>query len=100
MVYPLLSPDPKPANRDFPTGFETQKELDPDFIDFNSENRRYHFPARFYLPFKGTFAQLDPRLIWALHGKRIECVDWIALQIHFGITRSPSRELAMALCED
>ena len=41
----------------------TQKELDPDSIAFNSENRRYHFPARFYSPFKGLFAQVDSLLL-------------------------------------
>jgi hypothetical protein len=45
---------------EFSCGFLTQKELDPDFVDFNSVNRRYHFPARFYLPFRGVFAQVDP----------------------------------------
>jgi RHS repeat-associated protein len=40
--------------------YYTQKELDPDFIAFNSENRRYHFPYRFYKPFQGMFAQIDP----------------------------------------
>jgi RHS repeat-associated protein len=38
----------------------TGKELDPTFVDFNSVNRRYHFPARFYLPFRGVFAQIEP----------------------------------------
>ncbi len=38
----------------------TGKELDPDFIAFNSQNRRYHFPARFYLPNRGVFGQVDP----------------------------------------
>jgi RHS repeat-associated protein len=37
----------------------TGKELDPDLIAFNSENRRYHFPARFYLPQRGVFGQMD-----------------------------------------
>jgi hypothetical protein len=38
----------------------TQKELDPDAVAFNSNNNRYHFPARFYLPARGTFGQIDP----------------------------------------
>jgi RHS repeat-associated protein len=42
------------------TGSFTGKELDPDFVDFNSVNRRYHFPARFYLPMRGMFGQVDP----------------------------------------
>jgi hypothetical protein len=37
----------------------TEKELDPDFVDFNSINRRYHLPWRFYLPFRGVLGQLD-----------------------------------------
>jgi YD repeat-containing protein len=41
----------------------TGKELDPDFVDFNSVSRRYHFPARIYLPFRGIFAQVDPLFI-------------------------------------
>jgi len=60
MVYPLAGLRPESANRSYFTGFETQKELDPDFVAFNSENRRYHFPARVYLPIRGAFAQIDP----------------------------------------
>ena len=40
----------------------TGKELDPDFVDYNSVNRRYHFPARFYIPFRAIFSQYDPFL--------------------------------------
>lgn len=43
-----------------PHGLLTGKELDPDFVDFNSVNRRYHFPHRAYQPFKGAFIQTDP----------------------------------------
>jgi RHS repeat-associated protein len=39
----------------------TGKELDPDFIAANSQSRRYHFPARFYVPFRAIFAQIDPQ---------------------------------------
>ncbi|MCE9584591.1 MAG: hypothetical protein K8T20_19040 [Planctomycetes bacterium] len=35
------------------------KELDPDFVAFNSNNRRYHYPARTYLPFRASFLQAD-----------------------------------------
>jgi len=59
MVYPLAGLRPESANRSYFTGFETQKELDPDFLAFNSQNRRYHFPARFYLSFRGVFGQAD-----------------------------------------
>ncbi|MBI2932484.1 MAG: hypothetical protein HYY16_12600 [Planctomycetes bacterium] len=38
----------------------TGKELDPDSIAFNVNNARYHFPARFYVPFRGAFGQVDP----------------------------------------
>jgi hypothetical protein len=40
--------------------FLTGKELDPDFVAFNSVNQRVHFPFRFYLQFRGIFAQVDP----------------------------------------
>ncbi|MCE9584593.1 MAG: hypothetical protein K8T20_19050 [Planctomycetes bacterium] len=36
------------------------KELDPDFVAFNSNNRRYHYPARTYVPFRAAFALVDP----------------------------------------
>ncbi len=38
------------------------KELDPDFVDFNSVNRRIHYLARTYVPFRGSFVQVDPLL--------------------------------------
>jgi RHS repeat-associated protein len=38
------------------------KELDPDFVLFNSNNRRYHYPARTYVPFRARFVQFDPLL--------------------------------------
>jgi hypothetical protein len=44
----------------------SQKELDPDFVDFNSVNRAYHFPARTYVPFRARFMQFDPQLIQML----------------------------------
>jgi hypothetical protein len=47
----------------------TEKELDPDFVDFNSVNRRYHFPARFYTPFRAAFGQIDPILLMKLLGQ-------------------------------
>jgi hypothetical protein len=43
--------------------FLTQKELDPDAVAFNSQNNRYHFPARFYLPFRATWGQRDPLVL-------------------------------------
>jgi RHS repeat-associated protein len=48
----------------------TQKELDPDFIAANSQSRRYHFPARFYVPFRGIFAQIDPKAMMSAGNKR------------------------------
>jgi hypothetical protein len=36
---------------EIPSRFLTQKELDPDAVAFNSNNNRYNFPARFFLPF-------------------------------------------------
>jgi len=44
------------------SGFLNGKELDPDFVDFNSVNRRYHYPARGYVPFRAAFLQHDPLL--------------------------------------
>ncbi len=46
----------------FITSFCTGKELDPDFLAFNSNSYRYHFPARFYLLNRGVFGQVDPML--------------------------------------
>jgi hypothetical protein len=60
MVLALVRPEAEESQSEFSSGFLTQKELDPDFVDFNSVNRRYHFPARFYLPFRGGFGQVDP----------------------------------------
>jgi hypothetical protein len=53
----------KPNKLGSSCGFLTQKELDPDAVAFNSQNNRYHFPARFYLPFRGVFAQVDPLVV-------------------------------------
>jgi RHS repeat-associated protein len=41
----------------------SQKELDPDAVAFNSQNSRYHFPARAYIPLRGNFIQIDPLAI-------------------------------------
>jgi RHS repeat-associated protein len=46
----------------------TQKELDPDAVGFNSDNRRYQFPLRFYIPTRGQFAQVDPLVGLGLPG--------------------------------
>ena len=56
---------PRPRNKGVLDGqdrieSDSGKELDPDFVDFNSVNRRYHFPARTYLPFRAIFNQIDP----------------------------------------
>jgi len=51
---------PKPSQSLVSSEFLTQKELDPDFVDFNSVNRRYHFPARTYVPFRSLFSTEDP----------------------------------------
>jgi hypothetical protein len=50
----------KTSQSDIFCGFLTGKELDPDFVAFNSVNQRVHFPARFYLAFRGVFGQIDP----------------------------------------
>jgi hypothetical protein len=55
---------------EFSNGFLTQKELDPDFIAANSQSRRYHFPARFYVPFRAIFAQIDPQSMMSAGNKR------------------------------
>ncbi|KAF0240843.1 MAG: hypothetical protein FD180_4739, partial [Planctomycetota bacterium] len=31
----------------------------PDFVAFNSNNRRYHYPGRSYTPFRSAFMQVD-----------------------------------------
>jgi hypothetical protein len=61
--------------------FLTQKELDPDTVGFNSNNNRYHFPARFYLPSRGVFGQVDPLLVyprqlqwWKSQGRRTRSI--------------------------
>jgi hypothetical protein len=56
-------PESQPSQSESSCRFLTQKELDPDAVAFNSQNNRYHFPARFYLPFRGVFAQLDPLVV-------------------------------------
>jgi hypothetical protein len=60
MVMAQLAPDSRSETPGLATGSFTGKELDPDFVAANSENRRYHFPARFYLPMRGMFGQVDP----------------------------------------
>jgi hypothetical protein len=46
--------------------FLNQKELDPDFVDFNSVNRRYHYPARTLVSFRASFLQSDPLVRFVL----------------------------------
>lgn len=46
------------------------KLLDPDFVAFNLNNRRYHYPARTYIPFRQAFLQLDPLLLGATPRRR------------------------------
>jgi hypothetical protein len=58
----LATPDTQASRLDSSDGFLTQKELDPDAVAFNSQNNRYHFPARFLLPTRGVFARVDPLL--------------------------------------
>jgi len=43
------------------------KELDPDHLAYNSNNRRYHYPARGYASFIGRFLQSEPygRIVFA-----------------------------------
>jgi hypothetical protein len=60
MVISLSWPEAEESQLEFSSRFLTGKELDPDFVAFNSVNQRVHFPARFYLPFRGGFGQLDP----------------------------------------
>jgi len=64
-VLEQRSLDCRLLGRDMPKNshsFLTQKELDPDFIAFNANNRRYHFPRRAYLVFRAAFIQVDPQL--------------------------------------
>jgi hypothetical protein len=60
MLIASERPRAKPSQLGSSCEFLTQKELDPDAVAFNSQNNRYHFPFRFYLPFRGVFAQTDP----------------------------------------
>jgi RHS repeat-associated protein len=48
----------------------SQKELDPDAVAFNSQNSRYHFPARTYIPLRANFIQIDPLAIGNPGSKR------------------------------
>jgi hypothetical protein len=59
----LATPTTQASRLEYSDELLTQKELDPDFVAFNSENRRYHFPFRFYMPFRGIFAQKDPLVL-------------------------------------
>jgi len=59
-VKSLLRNRPKTSQSNVSSEFLNGKELDPDFVDFNSVNRRYHYPARTYVPFRGAFVQVDP----------------------------------------
>jgi len=59
MVLALATPGIQTSQSEASHRFLTQKELDPDAIAFNSQNSRYHFPARVYLPSRGVFGQVD-----------------------------------------
>jgi hypothetical protein len=50
----------KRSQSDIFCGFLTGKELDPDFVAFNSLNQRHYFPWRFFIAFRGAFGQPDP----------------------------------------
>jgi hypothetical protein len=63
MVQPIASDNEADDVGAPVTSFCTGKELDPDFVDFNSQNFRYHFPARFYLPNRALFGQVDPLVL-------------------------------------
>jgi hypothetical protein len=60
MMFPLTHVQETEEDRPPAAGFCTGKELDPDFVDFNSVNRRYHFPARGYHPNRASFLRIDP----------------------------------------
>jgi hypothetical protein len=60
IIVPHQGVEEEGSQSDLFCGFLTQKELDPNFVDFNSVNRRYHFPSRYYIPFRGVFGQVDP----------------------------------------
>jgi len=64
MMKALAGLEAQQSQSEFNDEFLTQKELDPDLIGFNSENRRYHFPARAYFASRGAFGQFDRRLFW------------------------------------
>src|SRR5436190_20279110 len=59
MMKALAALEAEQSQSEFHDEFLTQKELDPDSIAFNSQNSRYHFPARFYLPSRSVFGQVD-----------------------------------------
>jgi hypothetical protein len=50
----LATPTTQASRLEYSDELLTQKELDPDAIAFNSNNYRYHFPAKTYVPFRGV----------------------------------------------
>jgi hypothetical protein len=53
MVLAIERPEAEESQLEVFCGFLTGKELDPDFVDFNSVNRGYYFPFRRHMPFRG-----------------------------------------------
>jgi hypothetical protein len=81
VVIALARPWPGSSPSEFFHRFLTGKELDADYVsNLRSPNQRYHFPARFYLPFRGSFSQIDPSFITPLiidPGSRMRTYNYI-----------------------
>jgi hypothetical protein len=80
MLLALERPRPQTSQLELFCEFLTGKELDPNFVDFNSVNRRYHFPARFYLPFRGVFAQVDPLITSSALSRSLGTVSKVSVE--------------------
>ncbi len=76
MVLPLACPDLADEDYGSVSSFWTGKELDPDFVAFFSQNARYHFPARFYLPNRGAFGSIDALVLWEEQISELKVQFW------------------------
>jgi len=86
-------------DRDFASG-----TLDPDFVAFNSNNRRYHYPARALAPFRGVFLSKDP-LLQVMPSRSIPRRGYPLLVYAYGISNpsyyaDPRGWNPVQMCED
>jgi hypothetical protein len=92
MVISCWPKEPETSHAHVSSRLLTGKELDPDFVEFNSVSRRYEFLYRLYLPSRAAFAQRDILLLalkaepeisfqysYALHSPTVN-VDPLGLQ--------------------